>query len=222
MSITSASISSLKDANGNLNARIEKLNASSSLEHVSICIRFKDHDFDPCFDHASTIAKLNDEIAHLNDQLKTCKNEVEKVKFARDAFTIGRHPSIKDGLGFHKGTKDTKCQMAPNFIKEKGKAHMACNSHSSHDKKNHAFIYPRVKDDSHCARNIHHDVCFDHAMLAFHHDVCSSYTVNASFSSSRTHARPRRHAYHAGSHAPKIGMHLMVLLFYFVHLMLPV
>jgi hypothetical protein len=47
------------------------------------------------YDHASTIAKLNDEIAHLNDQLKTCKNEVEKVKFARDAFTIGRHPSIK-------------------------------------------------------------------------------------------------------------------------------
>jgi hypothetical protein len=57
--------------------------------------------FYACIDHASTFAKLNGEIAHLNDQLKTCKNEVEKVKFARDAFTIGRHPSIKDGLGFH-------------------------------------------------------------------------------------------------------------------------
>jgi hypothetical protein len=38
---------------------------------------------------------LNDEIAHLNDQLKTCKNEVEKVKFARGVFTIGRHTSSK-------------------------------------------------------------------------------------------------------------------------------
>jgi hypothetical protein len=26
----------------------------------------------------------------------------DKLKFARDAYTIGRHPSIKDGLGFRK------------------------------------------------------------------------------------------------------------------------
>jgi hypothetical protein len=77
------------------------LNASSSsLEHVSICTKCKDHDFDACIDHVSTIAKLNDEVAQLNVQLKTYKNEVEKVKFSRDAFTIGRHPSIKDGFGF--------------------------------------------------------------------------------------------------------------------------
>jgi hypothetical protein len=101
LSTCHASISNLKNANDDLNARIEKVNASSSLEHASICTRFKYHDFDACIDHASSFAKLNGEIAHLNDQLKTCKNEVEKVKFARDAFTIGRHPSIKDGLGFH-------------------------------------------------------------------------------------------------------------------------
>jgi hypothetical protein len=77
------------------------LNASSSsLEHVSICTKCKDHDFDACIDNVSTIAKLNDEVAQLNVQLKTYKNEVEKVKFSRDAFTIGRHPSIKDGFGF--------------------------------------------------------------------------------------------------------------------------
>jgi hypothetical protein len=92
-----SSISSLKSSNGDLNAKIEKLSvASLSLEHVSICNRCKDFDIDACNDHVSTIAKLNDEIV----QLKTCKNEVEKVKFARDAFTIGRHPSIKDGLSF--------------------------------------------------------------------------------------------------------------------------
>jgi hypothetical protein len=35
-----------------------------------------------------------------NAQLKTCKSDFDKLKFARDAYTIGRHPSIKDGLGF--------------------------------------------------------------------------------------------------------------------------
>jgi hypothetical protein len=55
------SISSLKSINVDLNARIEKFNASSSsLEHVSICTRCKDHDIDACVDHAFTIAKLND------------------------------------------------------------------------------------------------------------------------------------------------------------------
>ena len=109
------------------------MNVSSSLEHVSICTRCKDHDFDACIDHASTIAKLNDEIVQLNVQLKTCKNEVEKVKFARDAFTFGRHPSIEDGLGFQKGTKNTKSQKALNFTK-KGKAPMANSLNSVHEK----------------------------------------------------------------------------------------
>jgi hypothetical protein len=58
-----SSITSLKS----LNARIEKLNvASPSIEHVSICAKCKDHDFNTCSNHASTIAKLNDRIAHLN------------------------------------------------------------------------------------------------------------------------------------------------------------
>jgi hypothetical protein len=63
-----------------INARIEKLNASSSrssLEHVLICFKYKDHGFDACINHASTIGKLNDEIVQLNVQLKTCKNEEE-------------------------------------------------------------------------------------------------------------------------------------------------
>jgi hypothetical protein len=52
-------ISSLKSVNADLNARIEKLNdASSSLEHVSICNRCKDFDVDACNNHFSTIAKV--------------------------------------------------------------------------------------------------------------------------------------------------------------------
>jgi capsule polysaccharide export protein KpsE/RkpR len=74
-----SSISSLKSLTDDLNARIEKLNdASSSIKHVSFCAKYKDHDFNACSNHASTIAKLNDEIAHLNVQLKTCKSEVKK------------------------------------------------------------------------------------------------------------------------------------------------
>jgi len=112
--------------------------SSSSLEHVSICNRCKDLDVDACNDHVSTISKLNDDIAKLHVQLKSCKDECDKIKFARDAYTIGRHPSIKDGLGFHRGTKDIKSQKAPNFIKEKGKAPLASSLHSFHDKKNHS------------------------------------------------------------------------------------
>jgi hypothetical protein len=49
------------------------------------------------------------------------KNEVEKVKFARDAFTISRHPSIKDGLGFQKGTKNTKSQRSSTLQRRRGR-----------------------------------------------------------------------------------------------------
>jgi vacuolar-type H+-ATPase subunit I/STV1 len=163
------SISSLNRSNADLNARIEKLDiASSSVEHVSICNKCKEFDFDAYNNSASTISKLNDEIANLNAQLKTCKNECEKIKFARDVYTIGRHPSIKDGLGFQKGTKNLTSQRASNLIKEKGKASMASNLHSFHDKKNHAYLYAHVKNASCVA---HHNSCYDHVVLPTHHDV---------------------------------------------------
>jgi hypothetical protein len=61
-----SSVTSLKSLNGNLNARIEKLNVdSSSIEHVAICAKCKDHDFNACSNHASIIETLNDEIAQL-------------------------------------------------------------------------------------------------------------------------------------------------------------
>jgi hypothetical protein len=101
------SISSLKDLNADLNTKLERVNmASSYVEHVIICNRCKDFDIDACNEHASTILKLNNDVASLNAQLKTCKDNYEKLKFARDAYTIGRHPSIKDGLGFRKETKN--------------------------------------------------------------------------------------------------------------------
>jgi hypothetical protein len=71
-------------------------------QHVVICNRCKDFNVDACVEHLTSIAKLNGEVASLNAQLKTSKNDFDKLKFARDAYTIGRHPSIKDGLGFRR------------------------------------------------------------------------------------------------------------------------
>jgi hypothetical protein len=127
---------------------------------------------------------------------------VEKVKFARNAFTVGRHPSIKDGLGFHGGAKDTKNHKAPNFTKEKGKAPMASSSRSIHDKKNHTFTYTHVKN----AKNVHHEACNDCPVLPMRHDAAfAPCTMIASSSGSHSHSRsrPSHHASHVVSHAPK-------------------
>jgi hypothetical protein len=146
LSSCNESMSSLKSLNADLNAKLEKVNiTSSSREHVSISNRCKGFDINACNSHVSTILKSNNDIANLNAQLKTCKSENDKIKFARDVYTIGRHPSIKDGLGFQKGTKNLTSQRASNLIKEKGKVPMASSSHSSHDKKKHAYLYAHVK-----------------------------------------------------------------------------
>ena len=95
------SISSLKILNDDLNAKLEVANKSSScVEHVVICNRCKDFDIDACDEHLASIAKLNDEVASLNAQLETCKVDFDKLKFARDAYTIGRHPQLRMDLAF--------------------------------------------------------------------------------------------------------------------------
>jgi hypothetical protein len=68
------SISSLKNLNNNLNVKLEEVSKiSSCVEHVSICNRCKDFDVDACNEHLISITKLNNEMASLNAQLKTCK-----------------------------------------------------------------------------------------------------------------------------------------------------
>jgi hypothetical protein len=131
------SISSLKSINDNLSAKLEIANKSTScVEHVVVCTRCKDFNVDACSKHLVSISKLNDEVASLNAQLKTSKSEFDKLKFARDAYTIGRHPSIKDGLGFKREVKNLTSHKASITAKEKGKAPMARSA-----QKNHAFMY---------------------------------------------------------------------------------
>jgi hypothetical protein len=124
LSTCNESISSLKTFNDDLNAKLEVANKSTCVEHVVICNRCKDFDINACDEHLASIAKLNDEVASLNAQLKTCKVDFDKLKFARDAYTVGRHPSIKDGLGFRQEAKNLISQRAPISNKEKGKAPM--------------------------------------------------------------------------------------------------
>jgi hypothetical protein len=101
------SVSSLKDLNVELNAKLGEVNKTSScVEHVIICNICKDFDVDACDEHLASITKLNNKVASLNAQLKTCKVDFDKLKFARDAYTVGRYPSIKDGLGFRMETKN--------------------------------------------------------------------------------------------------------------------
>jgi hypothetical protein len=131
------------------------------------------------------LAKLNDEVASLNAQLKTCKIDFDKLKFARDAYTIGRHPSIKDGLGFRKEAKNLTSQRAPIPNKEKGKAPMASST-----QKNHAFIYNRkVASHSNYNRSYDHDAFDSHVMFAS--------------SSTFVHGRSRPRRNHVVHHVPR-------------------
>jgi hypothetical protein len=153
-------MSSLKTIIDDLNTKVEVANKDKScVEHVAICNRCKDFNVDACVEHLTSITKLNDEVASLNAQLKTCKDDFAKLKFARDAYTVGRHPSIKDGLGFQKEAKNLTSQRAPIPNKEKGKAPMTSSS-----KKNHAFMYY----DRKFSRNAHrsYDAYDSHAMIA--------------------------------------------------------
>jgi hypothetical protein len=180
------SVSSLKDLNMELNAKLQEANATRScVENVVICNRCKDFDVNACDEHLISIAKLNDEVASLNAQLKTCKVDFDKLKFARDAYTVGRHPSIKDGLGFRKGTKNLTSQRTSDS-KGKGKAPMVSSS-----QENHAYMYDRK-----FTRHAYNNRCHDHAVLPGYH------TSHAMVASSSTYAhgrgRPRRnYATHA-------------------------
>jgi hypothetical protein len=185
------SISSLKNLNDDLNAKLEKVNVTSScVEHVVLYNRCKDFDADACNEHVSAIAKLTHDVTSLNAQLKTCKKSYEKLKFARDAYTVGRHPSIKDGLGFRKETKNLTSQRILGLNKEKGMAPMASSS-----QKNHAYLYDK-KFNSHA----HNDKGYDN--IVSHNAAFNPHVIVVS-SSTYAYGRNRPRRNHVVSHAPR-------------------
>jgi hypothetical protein len=131
LSICNDSISCLRIENDNLYAKIEELNAcnvsTSTVEHVTICTRYRDVNIDAMNDHLAKIKEQNDHIAKLNAKIAKHELENEKFKFARSMLYNGRRPGIKDGIGFQQGSQSNIKLDAPknrlsNFVK--GKAPM--------------------------------------------------------------------------------------------------
>jgi chromosome segregation ATPase len=128
------SISCLRDENVILNANIEELNAckisTSTVDHVTICTRYRDVDIEAMDDHLAMIKQQNDHIAKLTAKITEHKLENENFKFPRSMLYNGRRPGIKDGIGFHQGNQSNVKLNAPkrlsNFVK--GKAPMVQDS----------------------------------------------------------------------------------------------
>jgi hypothetical protein len=90
-----------------IRAKIDELNAckpsTSTVSHVSICTRCRDINIDAIHDHIVMIKQQNNHIAKLDAKIAEHELENENFKFARSMLYNGRHPGIKDGIGFQKG-----------------------------------------------------------------------------------------------------------------------
>jgi hypothetical protein len=104
LDVCNASISNLRSENDILHAKIVELKSckpsTSIVEHVTICTRCRDVNIDAIHDHIAMIKQQNDHIAKLDAKIAEHELENEKFKFARSMLYSGRHPSIKDGIGF--------------------------------------------------------------------------------------------------------------------------
>jgi hypothetical protein len=155
-----------------LHAKIDELNAckpsTSTDEHVSNCMRCRDINVDAIHDHLALIKQQNDHIAQLSAKINEHDLENEKFKFARSMLYSGRHPSIKDGIGFQQGdnVKLNAPKRSSNFVN--GKAPMAqdnegnilypagypehkirrIHSRKSHSGSHHAFMYKNETSSS--------------------------------------------------------------------------
>jgi hypothetical protein len=156
LNVCNVSISNLRYENAILHAKIVELNAckpsTSTVEHVTICTRCRHINVDAIHDH----------IAQLSAKINEHNLENEKFKFVRSILYSGRHPGIKDGIGFQQGD-NVKLNAPPkrlsNFVK--GKAPMPqdnegyilypagypedkirrIHSRKSHSGSHHAFMY---------------------------------------------------------------------------------
>jgi hypothetical protein len=102
------SISCLRDENVMLKSKIDELNvckpSTSTVEHISICTRCRDVNVDAIKDHHALIKQQNDHIAQLTAKINEQEIENENFKFARSMLYNRRRPGIKDGVGFQQGS----------------------------------------------------------------------------------------------------------------------
>jgi chromosome segregation ATPase len=129
LNVCNVSISCLRDENAMLKSKIDELKSckpsTSTLDHVSICMRCRDINVDAIHDHIAMIKQQNDHIAKLDAKIAEHELENEKIKFARSMLYNGRRPGIKDDIGFQQGdnVKLNTPKKLSSFVK--GKAPMA-------------------------------------------------------------------------------------------------
>jgi ubiquinone biosynthesis protein UbiJ len=200
------SISYLRDENGMLKSKIDKLNAckpsTSSVDHVTICTRCRDINIDAIHGHLALIKQQNDHIAKLTSKINEHEIEIKKFKFARSMLYNGRHPDIKDGIGFQQGSnvKLNAPKRLSNF--DKGKAPMTQD--------NEGYILYPAGYPEHKIRRIHAKKSHSGSHHAF------MYKNEASSSRQSTHVKlPKKKSPTASNDYNihlKLLMHLMCLL----------
>jgi hypothetical protein len=151
LNVCNDSISCLRDENDRLKSKIEELNickpSTSTVEHVSICTRCRDVNIEAMDDHLVMIKQQNDHIAKLTAKIAEHELENENFKFARSMLYNGRHPGIKDDIGFQQrsNVKLNAPKRLSNFVK--GKAPMVQD--------NEGYILYPANYPEHKIRKIH-------------------------------------------------------------------
>jgi hypothetical protein len=129
LNVCNVSISYLRDENAMLKSKIDESKSckpsTSTIDHVSICMRCRDINVDAINDHIAMIKQQNDHITKLDVKIAEHELENEKFKFARSMLYNRRRPGIKDGIGFQQGdnVKLNAPKKLSNFVK--GKAPVA-------------------------------------------------------------------------------------------------
>jgi 3D (Asp-Asp-Asp) domain-containing protein len=178
LNVCNVSISYLRDENVMLKSKIDELKSckpsTSTVDHVSICMRCRDINVDAIHDHLALIKEQNDHIAQLTAKIDEHEIENEKFKFARSMLYNGIRPSIRDVIGFQQGdnVKLNAPKKLSNFVK--GKAPMAqdnkgyilypagypehkirrIHANKTHSVSHHAFMY---KNEASSSRHSTHD-----------------------------------------------------------------
>jgi hypothetical protein len=108
LNVCNDSISCLRNENAILHAKIDELNvckpSTTTVEHVSICSRCRDVNVDAINHHLALIKQQNDHIAQLTAKINEHEIENKKFKFSRSMLYSGRSPGIKNDIGFQQGS----------------------------------------------------------------------------------------------------------------------
>jgi hypothetical protein len=195
LNVCNVSISNLRNENYMLHAKIDKLNAckpsTSSVEHVTICTRCRDINIDAIHDHLALIKQQNDHMAQITSKINEHEIENEKLKFARSMLYNGRHPGIKDDIGFEHGSnvKLNAPKKLSNFVK--------CKATMVQD--NEGYILYSANYPEHKIRRIHDKKTHYVSHHAF------MYKNEASSSRQSTHVKFPKKKTHTASNEPNIS-----------------